>query len=519
MLSAHPIAAARPAPPRRWPADILAFVAGALLTLNFAPFDLWMVGLLGVAIFAHLLPGLPNKRAWWRSFVFGLGMFGGGVSWVYVSIHDFGFTGAFLAALMTAVFVAFLALVFSLPFLAYRRWQTITPVALLLVFPAIWVLGEWSRSWFLTGFPWLYLGYGHIGSPLAGWAPVGGVYAVSFAAVFTATAIGFIGQRAFPFWQAQKFGWRFGAVLTGICTLLWGAGFVLQQVRWTHHNDTDQLTVSLVQPNIPLELKWNPLYRPQIVRTLLDLTEPEWQSDIVLWPEAAIPYLYHDAKGLLDELETRAQDTNTALISGLLFDDIEHDKYFNAILGLGTAHNMYFKQRLVPFGEYMPLEKWLRGLIAFFDLPNSVINRGPANQTGLQVGDYSVAPYICYEVVYPDLVASNLNGAEVIVTISNDAWFGHSIGPLQHYQMAQMRALETGRYVIRGTNTGLSGIIDPRGRTIASGQQFISQSLHGHVYRMHGSTPFTQTGSWPIVLLSLFLLGLASFGKRILFAR
>lgn len=495
-------------------APVFALGAGALLPLALAPFDVWPVSLFATGLLALLIRGLPRRQLWWRTCLFGLGMFGTGVSWVYVSIHDFGLTGVFLAALMTGAFVAFLALVFALPFVAVTTWTQARPLLFCLGFAALWVLGEWSRSWFLTGFPWLFVGYGHIHSPLSGWAPVGGVYLVSFLTVFSASVLALLLP---PIYRKLTTGkdhpWASGLplvpVTTGVFTI-WLMGAALTNVNWTSSTPEDRLTVSIVQPNIPLVLKWNPLYRPQIVRTLLDLTEHEWRSDIILWPEAAVPFLYNDASGFLEELNQFAAPNHAALITGLLYDDLDEDKYYNAIMGLGAAKNIYFKQRLVPFGEYVPLENLLRGLIAFFDLPNSVIHRGPANQKGIQVDGFSIAPYICYEVVYPDLVVDNLRDAELIVTISNDAWFGKSIGPLQHFQMAQMRALETGRYVIRGTNTGVSGIIDPKGRITLSGDQFVDQTLRGEVYRTRGHTPFSQTGSWPLVSLCLLLLFFAN---------
>lgn len=500
-----------------WRGDLVALGAGAMLPLSFAPYNYWFFGLLAVGLLAQLLRDLSSKRTWLRSLVFGLGMYGTGVSWVYISIHDFGFTGAAPAALMTAAFVSFLALVFSLPFILYGRCVAKSRTAVLLGFPAIWVLGEWSRSWFLTGFPWLFMGYGHISSPLGGWAPLAGVYAVSFAAVFTSTALGFLLlylEKRLRKNTLHNLSISYVSILLGITIFIWSAGFGLKNIAWTSYSEEDKLTVSIVQPNIPLALKWNPLYRPQIVKTLLSLSSKHWDSDIILWPEAAIPFMYHDADGFVAELEHLASENNTALIAGILYDDTEEEKYYNSIMGIGAAENIYFKQRLVPFGEYVPLEAMLRGIIAFFDLPNSVINRGPPHQANLKARDFEVAPYICYEVVYPDLVAANLGKAAVMVTISNDAWFGNSIGPLQHFQMAQMRALEHGKFMIRGTNTGLSGIINDKGEITLTGTQFVAETLAGEVYRTHGHTPFSFTHSWPIIILSVLLFLLACMLKR-----
>jgi len=490
-----------------WRGELLALFCGSVLPLALAPFNLWLFAVAAIGFLAMSLKRLSPRRAWLRCMVFGIGMYGTGVSWIYISIHDFGYAPVPLAALMTAMFVVFMALVFSLPFYCYQRFVAGSYLGFLLGFPAAWVVGEWLRSWLFTGFPWLYVGYGFIDTWLAGWAPVLGVYGVSFLVALTATGVLTL-QRSLEKFAAGK---RWHGILNlhtlFSVTLLWLVGLGLQAVSWTHYSEDDQRTVSIVQPNIPLEVKWNPVYRSAIMQKLRDLTADHWDSDIILWPEAAIPMMYHDAEFFIEELEEYAALNNTALISGILYDDAKPDTYYNAIFGIGAAENIYFKQRLVPFGEYVPLEKYLRGLIRFFDLPNSIIHRGPVSEDQLSTANYAIAPYICYEIVYPDLVAALLREAQLIVTVSNDAWFGDSIGPLQHFQMAQMRALETGRYVIRGTNTGLSGIIDQHGKAVLTGTQFQAETITGTAYLTHGKTPFVRTGSWPILIFSFLLLG------------
>lgn len=501
-----------------WRGDLLAVIAGALVPLSMAPWDLWPLGALAAGILALCIRQPGIRRAWWRSYFFGLGMYGAGVSWVYISIHDFGYTAAWLAAIMTAIFVAFIALLFALPFYLYIRFFRRGELGLVLGFPAIWVLGEWTRSWFLTGFPWLYLGYGHLDTWLAGWAPIAGVYGLSFLAVLTGVSVVSFQQlleKRVEDLASGRVSRRCIGCALGASLVLWLAGWGLKSVEWTQFDDSDRIKVSIVQPNIPLAIKWNPLYRGQIIRTLKDLTEDHWDSDLVIWPEASIPLMYHDATDFIAEMSDKAKATNTSLVSGILFDDQQPDTFYNSIIGMGLAQNIYFKERLVPFGEYVPLEKYLRGIIAFFDLPNSVISVGPDNQLGLQTPEYSIAPYICYEVVYPDLVVKNLGRAQLLITISNDAWFGKSIGPLQHFQMARMRALETGRYMIRGTNTGISAIIDQHGQVVEAGSQFVSETLSGDAFRTHGFTPFATTGSWPLVLLcALMLVAVRKFRRQ-----
>ncbi len=488
-----------------WRGHLLALLAGAIVPLSLAPFDLWPLALLSLAVLCLCLRTHSGRDAVVRSWWFGLGLYSSGASWVFVSISEFGQASLPLALLLTGIFVSGLALIFALPFYAYGRWFSHRDLGLLLAFPAFWVLGEWLRSWLLTGFPWLYLGYGHLDTPLAGWAPVGGVFTVSGICALTAAAL----ASALTAYRQPK-------TLLALITagILWLAGWGLLQLSWTKPKG-EPIKIGMVQANIPQAHKWDPDFRQPTLARFRQMSELLWGRDWVIWPEAAIPMLYHEAGIYLSEFHQRAAESNSALITGILYDDFQQNKYFNSIVGLGTALGIYHKRRLVPFGEYVPLEGWLRGLIHFFDLPTSIISKGPDNQRPLQVGKLFIAPSICYEVVYPDLVANAASSADVLLTISNDAWFGDSIGPLQHLQMARMRALETGRYMIRATNNGVSGIANTRGQLTLKSQRFVQQTLLGEVRAMTGQTPFMRWGSWPVLILSgLILLGLSVRAPR-----
>lgn len=479
------------------------------MPIAFAPFDIWPLALLGVVSFALLLYRQSGARALLLAFCFGLGLYGVGVSWIFVSIHTYGNASAPLAALLTGLFVAFVALIFSLPFFLYGRWFSHRPLALALAFPTLWLLGEWLRSWLLTGFPWLYLGYGHLETWLAGWAPILGVMGLSLILALTA---GLIAQWLM-LWRTQTRPRLPLGVLTLVVVGCWPAGLALKQVSWTQL-DQEPISVSMVQPNIAQELKWNPDYVQPTLDLLLSMSEDLWQNDWLIWPEASIPEPYHHSLPFLDRIHRRATETDTALIAGIIYDDPHRRRYYNSVVGFGTALGLYHKRRLVPFGEYVPLEDWLRGLIHFFDMPTSIIDKGPEEQQGIQVGAISIAPTVCYEIVYPDLVAESARSAQVLLTVSNDAWFADSIGPLQHMQMAQMRALETGRYLIRSTNNGVSAIVDPQGRIRTRSEQFVAQVLEGEVYPARGWTPFMRWGSSPLAAASAFILALLLLFRR-----
>ena len=487
---------------------LLAAVAGALVTLSLAPFGYWPLGIISCAALAYLLDDLSAAQAALRGWFYGFGMFAAGTSWVYVSIHTFGNAPAPLAAALTLLFSMGLGLFLAIPLYAYGRFMPANRWAKTLGFAAFWGLAEWLRSWLLTGFPWLFLGYGHLESPLAGWAPVVGVMSISFIVALTGATLSDLIRHRQAHWPS---------LIITLC--LWLAGPLLNTINWTQPSSKGDIKVALVQANIPQKIKWD---RDQYWPTLnlyRELSAPLWAtSDIVIWPEAAIPDYYQTAKPFLDSQSVLASNHNSTLITGLpttQLDESGQRQFFNSMIALGAGEGLYHKQQLVPFGEYVPLEHWLRGLIDFFDLPMSAFTAGERNQPLLKAGDVLLSPSVCYEVVYADLVASTVPAADVLLTVSNDAWFGESIGPLQHMEMAQMRALETGRYMIRATGNGISAIVDERGHILQRSQQFKREVLTGTAQLREGATPFALTGTLPFVLGCLALsIGLILQSRR-----
>lgn len=506
----------------KWCQWVSCCLFGGLLPLSLAPWNLWGFSIISLIWLFAILREHQFRNAFWPTFAFGLGMFGVGASWVFVSIHQFGMTSLPLAVLLTSLFVAFMAVIFALPFAALYPLCGRHLLPLVVGFPAIWVFSEWLRSWVFTGFPWLYVGYAHINTGLAGWAPVGGVLSISAIVVLTAVAsyLTLSYARRLPYVR-QRFNtrpligpaWCYLLPLLSIA-IFWALGFLLKNIHWTQVSG-DPIKVGMVQANVPQELKWEPSFLPTTKQRYASMSDQLWQNnDVVIWPEAAIPQLYHDAKSFLMSQHHQAAATNTSLITGVLYQSPETLKIHNSVMGLGVGSGLYHKTRLVPYGEYVPLEQWLRGLIAFFDLPTSIIHAGPKEQRGLQIGKWLLSPSVCYEIVYPNLVANNAKSTDVLLTISNDAWFGHSIGPLQHMQMAQMRALETGRYLIRATNNGISAIVDRNGQRIVESEQFVQQILEGEVIPYSGSTPFMEWNDEPLLFLMLLAFGIA-YGLRI----
>ena len=485
-----------------WSRNILLAFAGALQTLTFSPFNWWWLGPISVFLILLCCIPLASEKLFRAGWFTGLGLFGSGASWVYVSISEHGNTSALLAIGLTAIFVAGLALVHGLAFWAWGKLAKNSTIRRLILFPAIWILGDWVRGWLLTGFPWLYLGTAHVDGPLAGFAPLIGVHGLTFWVTVTGCA------AIACWWLARHLRYASAAIVAIVALLPWAIGPALSSANWTSLEE-EPSTVAFVQGNIPQQIKWDPDFlRDQIV-AYLELTDAHWNTDLILWPETAIPIPQDQAGKIVDHIREELGE-NSTLITGIPWygfsDRIEDFTFHNSVMAIGNGGGLYHKQKLVPFGEYVPLQQWLRGVIGFFDLPMSSFSRGPANQTPLDANGIKVMPFICYEVAYPDFVAFNARNSGLLLTISNDGWFGDSIGPLQHLQIARMRALETGRYMLRGTNNGVTAIIDEKGQIAGTIPQFERAVLTGKVYTAEGNTPFMQTGSWPVLTLAAILI-------------
>ncbi|WP_444937335.1 apolipoprotein N-acyltransferase [Microbulbifer sp. JMSA004] len=504
---------------RRLFSPLASVVAGGLMTLSFAPFNYWVCGLLSLTLFAWILLSaakgqvLPGRKSFWLALCYGLGLFASGASWVYVSITNFGNSSVPLGLVLTSAFVTILAVTLATPFYLLGRF-TDNKFSFALAFAALWFIGEWLRSWLFTGFPWLFVGYGHTGTWLAGWAPVLSVYGIGLVLAFTSAVLALVvSGRLSPLKR------RSHIILLSAALAPWPTGAALSQVEWTSAKGP-LISVGLVQANIPQEKKWLPEFRGETISRYQEGTRAlsDQDVDVIIWPEAALPMLYGQAPNLMQALQRNAETTNIDLITGILYDTRgsaqEGRSIHNSAAVFGQSPSVYHKRHLVPFGEYVPLEDFIRGTIEFFNLPTSFIRSGPDEQSPLNAAGASWAPLICYEIVYPRLVANSALSSQVLLTISNDAWFGTSIGPLQHMQMAQMRALETGRYLVRGTNTGVTAIVDPKGKVIKKLPQFERANMTGDIRAMSGATPFMLAGISLVFALALPMLALALFLRR-----
>jgi len=479
-----------------------ALFAGLLMVPAFAPFDLFWLAPLSLLALLILIHHCTPRQALAIGYVFGLGCFGAGVYWVYISMHTFGGAPAPLAAVMTVALIACLAIYPALvAWLLVRFWPSASATRHLLAFPALWTLAEWLRSWLFSGFGWLSTGYSQLDTPLAGFAPVGGVLLLSLLVALSAGLI----------WQLWH--WRHRLWLSGVALLLlilvWAGGALLERVQWSQPAG-DPLSVALVQGNVPQDKKWLPEMRRPTLERYRDLTLEHLGRDLIVWPEAALPVLFnHVADEYLEELNQALARYGSDLLMGILVRDYARDAEYNTILAMGEPYQFYTKHHLVPFGEFFPVPAFVRRQMALLNLPYTGFERGSPRQPPLRVAGIRIAASICYEDIFGAWFAGTVVNADMLVNVSNDAWFGDSIAPAQHLQIARMRALENGRWMLRATNTGITAIIDHRGRVVRAKQQFETGVLTGEAYPYQGMTPYTRRGDLPLLLVMFVALAVA----------
>lgn len=491
------------------PRLIVAWLAGASCLFAFAPYYIWGIALLSPAIlYLLLLAPMSNWRAFWIGEMYGMGLWSVGAFWLYTSIHTYGNTPAPLALLMIAfvglgmgIFHGLLAVVFN-HFLGKQPFS----------FASLWLVQEWLKTWLFTGFPWLFIGYAYTEENiLTSLAPIFGVLALSFISVFLSASL------------IESIRKKHRFLVVASCLVLASLITYWISPTWTTPKEGKNLSVSLIQGNIPQDLKWLLEYQDRTLAIYAELSKSEWGQDIVLWPEASIPMFQTDAMPFIHEMVKLAKAKNTTWITGIPyldqqeFDPNVHDyePFYNSVIALGTdGKGLYKKQNLVPVGEYTPFEGAINWALPDLMAGTMSFQAGKANQQPLFAKNHPIGVAICYEVAYPDTTRKNAMNTDFLLTVSNDAWFGTSAGPLQHLQMVQMRARETGRWFLRATNTGVTAIIDHNGKIVAKAPQFERTVLRGEVQSRVGTTPFMRWGSYPILALATILLVISWLSKR-----
>jgi apolipoprotein N-acyltransferase len=467
------------------------------MPLAYAPLNIFFIALVCPAILLIIWLDCSPVCAFRYGYLFGLGMFGVGVYWLHISINMFGGFTIIGAILATALLGAYLAVYPALVGYIGGRWFKHNKlVYLLIACPALWVISEWTRSWFLTGFPWLNLGYSQSDSFLSGLAPLFGVYGVSWLTFFIAALLACL----------YHYKGRHSLAVIMSIALLSISSWSLTQVNWTKAVNED-ISVALIQAAIPQKLKWLPERRQQSLELYLQLSEPHWQDDLVIWPETAIPAYNFTVTGFIDKLSQLTDKYQTTFLSGIPSKEPGKKEYFNSVMMLADGDiSWYHKQHLVPFGEYLPLKPLLGVVLNFLQIPMSNFSPGQQESPLLFTKNLGIGVSICYEDTFGEEVIRALPEAGVLVNVSNDAWFGDSLAPHQHLQMARMRALEGGRYMLRATNTGISAIINEKGKIINQSPQFKPAALSAQITLFQGSTPYVLWGNIPVIITALLLL-------------
>jgi apolipoprotein N-acyltransferase len=489
----------------QWPADRpwisrgILFLLGCLMTTAFAPFGLSLLVPILLLPLLYVCLSVSPRDAGWLSFFFGFGLFLSGTYWIYISVVFFGEAPPWIALiLMLGLVLIMSAWLFAAGWLISRLAHG-EPWLLLVVAPATWAFIEWLRGWVLTGFPWLAIGYSQADSLLAGWAPVLGVYGVSFMAVLSTTAI----------LVAIMTDGRRRGVAIAIVVLPLVAGGILKAVEWTEPSGSP-VRSTIVQAGISQDEKW----LPERLRPTLDFyrnaAARARDSEIVVWPEVAIPSLDDRVEPFIAALQADTRKSGRSIVFGILERDESRGEakiYNSVMLVSGERRQSYRKRHLVPFGEYFPVPPSVREWMRMMSLPHNDLAAGDDVQPLLEAGNgEKLAVAICYEDAYGAEQLYALPDASILVNVSNDAWFGDSIAPHQHLEIARMRSLEVGRAAIRATNTGISGFISHTGKVLESGAQFEPVTLTMDVQPRRGSTPYAGTGNLPILGLCVLIM-------------
>ncbi len=477
-----------------------AFALGVISVAGFAPFYFFPLPIIALALLLRLAERPARaSAAFGIGFAYGLGFFLAGVSWVYISLHDFGAMPAPVAVAVTVLFCAFLGLFPACAVFA----ATHIPASLLgrcVVFPGAWVFAEWIRGWIFTGFPWLALGYSQVpDSPLIGIAPILGVYGVGLASAISAGLL----LHAFALGKSNIL------VRPLAClALVWGAAWGLKFISWTAPIG-EPVSVSLLQGNVPQSMKW----RPELVASTLQRYESmvrATRAQLIVLPETALPvFLQEVPKDFLSRISTHAQANNADVLFGV--PELGAGQgYFNSVVSVGRSPTQsYRKSHLVPFGEFIPLRPLLASVVQALAIPLTDFSRGELTQRPLAVAGQKVAINICYEDAFGDEIIRQLPEATLLVNVSNVAWFGDSIAPMQHLQISQMRAIETGRYMLRATNTGMTAVIDPRGAVVSMAPTFQTATVEATIPGHAGATPYVLLGNAAPIGLAIVLTLLA----------
>ncbi len=479
---------------------ISAIFCGLLFPLGFAPFDYWPLTILSISLVLYLVSEKVENNTFLLGLCYGIGQWGFGISWVYVSIHYHGNQDIINSLFITFLFVFFLSLYTGLTFYLIKRSKTSNEnLNFLLFFPVIWVSVEIIKSYLFTGFPWLIVGTSLASTSISGWIPILGTYGASILAVMISGSLVLIIKNNRKTYLTPAL----------ILAVIIFSSFTLHKINWTKEIDTIQ--VSIYQPNLTLKEKWSPEGVRQTMGMIKSSVSDAQEGEFIFFPETAIIFDKEDMDTWISDIEIEAKLKDISLISGIIARNKENPgliERYNRIEGFGAAKGYYDKIHLVPFGEYVPLRSYLDRILDILDI--KLINTLHGESFNLiKAQNIAISPSICYEIAFSNLVRKTAKKSHLLVTISNDTWFGESIGPEQHLEIAQSRAQEHQKSLIRSTNSGISAIIDRKGNIVNRQGFFEEKQIRDKVYIYEGNTPFSIVGNFLIygyiILIYMYL--------------
>lgn len=474
-------------------ADLSVLFAGLIFPFAFAPYNLPYLAFPLISLFLLSTLNQTNRRSFWRGWLFGFGQFVVAFSWIFHSVHTFGHAPAVVAVAMIVLLAAYCALFPGLAaYLTQRFFNKNKIVFLLIGFPLMWALTEWLRGYLFTGFPWLSLGTSQVDTSLAYFAPVFG--ALGIGAIMFVVA----GLILFSVLEPYKTKYSVPAIVAFFIV-----GQLLSFVNWSQPV-SDNLKVSLLQLSVTQDQKWRAEVKSPSMRWYYQQTKLLADSDIVVWPETAIPSFISRVKPYWNKVKKVAEKNDTTVLAGVFMRNQETGRYYNSVVS--TEGDFYQKKHLVPLGEYMPFRSLFKVVREYFRFPMSNIESGADDQTLMKVAGYAIGTSICFEDVFDRSIRESLPEANILVNVSNDAWFKRTAEPFQHHQIARVRALESARYLVRSTNTGVSAIIGPKGEELVTSELFERTVISGDIKAMSGTTPYVFWGNYPLIILALVVL-------------
>jgi apolipoprotein N-acyltransferase len=476
-------------------APVLALAAGGLSVCAFAPLNAWPLAVLCPMLLMALLEQASPRRAAWLGFAFGVGTFGVGTWWLFISIRGFGGAPLWLTVVLMLALVLAMAAYYALLGWAAARWLPASGAKRALAgVPALWLLIEWLRGWLLSGFPWLSLGYSQTDTPLAGFASLLGIYGLSALLLVCAGAL-LLALRS----RGRV---RLAAVV--VLLLPWPIGALLVRHDWTRPAGAP-VSVAIVQGAIPQDEKWQAANVEPTRLLYAALNERALGAQLIVWPEAALPQLINEppVPEYLGRLNSRARMAGSDIAMGVIREADNGEDYFNSIMTLTDHVSFYDKRHLVPFAEYFPIPSFVRDWLRLLNLPYSDFTPGRDDQQPLTAAGLTLAPTICYEDAFAQAQRRLIAVSQVLLTVSNDAWFGHSWARYQHFQIGRLLALSADKPLLRAANDGVSALVDSHGVVIAQAPEFQAAVLKGTVQPMEGLSPYMRLGDWPILSLAL----------------